>query len=136
MVSRSRLRDRDSTHRLALSDKGCIDFPNLTQALPESTLQLLVQRVYRVYSYRGRVGRTVQQIGSNEGETPITARFNSFHYHYNIVPRLWVQDCMTNNSRRGRHRLHGSKQRCTVSSEQTRGSLAEVTWFTLRIVQG
>jgi hypothetical protein len=119
MVSRSQLRDRDSTHRLALSDKGCIGFPNLTQALPESTLRLLVQRVYGVYSYRGQVGRTVQQIGSNEGETPITARFNSFHCHYNIVPRLWVRDCVTSNSRRGRHRLHGSEQRCTGSSEQT-----------------
>jgi hypothetical protein len=60
MVSRSRLRYRDSTHRLALSDKGCIGFSNLTQALPESTLRLLVQRVYGVYSYRGWVGRTVQ----------------------------------------------------------------------------
>jgi hypothetical protein len=103
---------------LTLSDKGCIDFPNLTQALPESTLRLLVQRVYGVYSYKGRAGHTVQQIGPNEGETPITTRFNSFHYHYNIVSRLWFRDCVTNNSRRGRHRLHGSEQRCTSSSEQ------------------
>jgi hypothetical protein len=119
MVSQSRLRDRDSTHRLALSDKGCIGFPNLTQALSESTLRLLVQRVYGVYSYRGWVGRTVQQIGSNEGETPIIARFSSFHCHYSIVPQLWFRDCVTSNSRRGRHRLHGSEQRCTGSSEQT-----------------
>jgi hypothetical protein len=119
MVSRSRLQDRDSTHRLALSDKGCISFPNLTQALPESTLWILVQRVYGVYSYRGWVRRIVQQIGSNEGETPIIARFSSFHCHYSIVPQLWFQDCVTNNSRRGQHRLHGSEQRCTGSSEQT-----------------
>jgi hypothetical protein len=91
MVSRSRLRDRDSMHRLALSDQGYIDFPNLTPALPDSTPRLLVQRVYRVYSYRGQVGRTIQRIGSDKGETPITARFNSFHCHYNIVPWLWFE---------------------------------------------
>jgi hypothetical protein len=119
MVSQSQLQDKDSLHRLSLLDKGCIGFLNFTQSLPESTLWLLVQRVYGVYSYRGRVGRTVQQIGSNEGETPITARFIIFHCHYNIVPQLWVRDCVTNNSHRGRHKLHGSEQRCTFSLEQT-----------------
>jgi hypothetical protein len=119
MVSRSRLQGRDSMHRLSLSDKGCIGFPNLTQDLPESTLRLLVQRVYGVYSYRGRTGHTVQKIRSNGGETPITARFSSFHCHYNIGSRLWFRDCMTINSRRGRHKLHGSEQRCTGSSKQT-----------------
>jgi hypothetical protein len=127
---------RQRMHRLSKFDTGS---PRI------NTVRLLVQRVYGVYSYRGRVRRIVHQIGSNEGETPITTRFNSFHCHYNIVPRLWVRDCVTNNSRRGRHRLHSSEQRCTGSSEQTqafprfriaRGSLAEVTRFTLRIVQG
>jgi hypothetical protein len=58
--------DRDSTHRLALSDKGCIGFPNLTKDFPP------FQNCTRV-SCRGHTIHAQDSLGRNGGGIPLTA---------------------------------------------------------------